>query len=85
MARRPSNSLRHILSENVKNYRIAKGYSQEKLAELSGFHRTYIGSIERQERNVTLSTLETLAETLGVSVTKLLSPCEICARNQDEQ
>lgn len=36
-------------------------------------HRTYIGSIEREERNVTLSTLEVLAESLGVSVTELLT------------
>jgi transcriptional regulator with XRE-family HTH domain len=76
MVRKSSDSLRYTLAENVKNFRTAKSYSQEKLAELCGLHRTYIGSIERQERNVTLSTLEVLAETFGVSVPELLSPCK---------
>jgi transcriptional regulator with XRE-family HTH domain len=76
MAKQSNSSVRHILAENIKNFRVAKGYSQEKLAELSGFHRTYIGSIERRERNVTLSTLETLAKTLDVTVVELLSSCK---------
>ncbi|WON72493.1 helix-turn-helix transcriptional regulator [Nitrosospira sp. Is2] len=84
MAKQPSHSLRYILAENVRNFRIAEGYSQEKLAELSGLHRTYIGSIERQERNVTLTTLETLASTLGVSVVHLLSPGAGHACSDDE-
>lgn len=50
------------------------GISQEELATLCGLHRTYIGSVERGERNVTLSTLEVLASTLGVSVPDLLTP-----------
>ena len=41
---------------------------------MCGLHRTYIGSIEREERNVTLSTLEVIAEALGISVTELLTP-----------
>ncbi len=47
--------------------------SQEELAEKCGLHRTYVGSVERCERNVTLSTLELLASVLGVSVPELLS------------
>lgn len=46
--------------------------SQEKLADFCGLHRTYIGSVERAERNVTLSTLEAIANGLGVSVPELL-------------
>ncbi len=64
---------KHILSENIRKYRRKKNISQEKLAEICGLHRTYIGSVEREERNVTLSTLEALSDALGVPVTALLT------------
>jgi transcriptional regulator with XRE-family HTH domain len=51
-----------------------KGMSQEELADLCEIHRTYVGSVERCERNVTLSTLEMFANALGVSATQLLTP-----------
>lgn len=73
MARTPSDSLLAILAENIKAFRGEKELSQEELAELCGLHRTYIGSVERQERNVTLSTLEVLSDALGVSVQELLT------------
>lgn len=50
-----------------------KHLSQEELADMCDLHRTYVGSVERGERNVTLSTLETLAATLGVSIPELLT------------
>lgn len=73
MVRTPSISLRSILAENVRAFRKSRGISQEELADICDLHRTYIGSIEREERNVTLSTLEVLAEALGVSVVELLT------------
>lgn len=73
MVRKSSDSLRAILAANIKTYRKKKNLSQEGLAELCGLHRTYIGSIERQERNATLSTLEALSEPLGVTVPELLT------------
>lgn len=66
-------SLRAILAENLRQYRKLHGYSQEELANECGLHRTYIGSVERGERNVSLSTLEVLANALGVSVPELLT------------
>lgn len=72
MPRTPSPSLRAILAENVRAFRKYHGYSQEELADLCELHRTYIGSVEREERNVSLSTLEVLAKALGVSVPELL-------------
>lgn len=73
MPRSPSESLRAILAENIRAFRKHMDYSQEELAERCGLHRTYIGSVERQERNVTLSTLEVLSAALGVSVADLLT------------
>jgi len=66
-------NIRTVLAENLRNYRRCKNLSQEQLAEKCGLHRTYIGSVERCERNVTLSTLEVLASALEVSVPELLT------------
>lgn len=74
MRRVPSTSLRSTLAGNILFFRKSYDISQERLADMCGLHRTYIGSIEREERNVTLSTLEVIAEALGISVTELLTP-----------
>jgi transcriptional regulator with XRE-family HTH domain len=47
--------------------------SQEELADRCDLHRTYVGAIERAERNVTLSTLEVFGKALGVPVSELLT------------
>jgi len=73
--------LRKILAENIRNLRHQKKLSQEKFADICGLHRTYIGSVERAERNVTLSTLEAFASALGISVPDLLTK----NRRKDEQ
>lgn len=62
------------LAENIRRLRHERGLSQEELADVCGLHRTYVGSVERGERNVTLSSLETIAKALGVSVVDLLTP-----------
>ncbi len=71
--RKPSQRLLENLARNLRAYRVEHGLSQEQLAALCGFHRTYIGSIERGERNATLSTLEALCETLDISIAQLLN------------
>ncbi|HAF23038.1 MAG TPA: XRE family transcriptional regulator [Blastocatellia bacterium] len=65
--------LRRALAENLKGIRRKHGLSQEALAAKCGLHRTYVGSVERGERNVSLSTLATLGAALGISVPELLS------------
>lgn len=82
MVRKSSDTLRAVLAENIKTFRREKGFSQEELAEQCGLHRTYIGSVERHERNVTLSTLEVLALTLGVTVPDLLTKRESSSNNK---
>jgi transcriptional regulator with XRE-family HTH domain len=71
--RKPSQALLSILSANIVRLRDAKKWSQEALADEAGLHRTYVGSVERCERNVTISSLEAFASAFGVSVTDLLS------------
>lgn len=72
--RKPTQQLTQVLAENLRAFRHARQISQEELAEICGLHRTYVGSVERGERNVTLSTLEAFAKALGVSVPSLLTP-----------
>lgn len=72
-ARRPSRELTKVLANNIRAFRQARQFSQEEFAHKCGLHRTYVGSVEREERNVTLSTLEIFAVALGVSVSELLT------------
>jgi len=62
-----------IVAENVKRLRLQPGWSQEDCAEKCNLHRTYIGSVERGERNITLATLDTIAAAFGVSSVELLT------------
>lgn len=73
MPRKATPTVRATLAANVRAFRKVHNYSQEQLAEFCGLHRTYIGSVEREERNVSLSTLEVLAKALGVSVPEFLT------------
>jgi transcriptional regulator with XRE-family HTH domain len=55
----------------VKQERLKQNLSQEKLAEKAGVHRTYIGMIERAEKNITLTNIEKIALSLGVEISEL--------------
>lgn len=70
--KKPSRTIVKILGENIRRLRKEKNLSQEEFAEKCGLHRTYVGAVERAERNVTLSTLEAFSAALGVSVPSLL-------------
>ena len=69
-------TLKQIIANNLRRHRAKAKLSQEALADLCDLHRTYIGSVERCERNVTISTLCTLSNALNVSVIDLLSTYE---------
>ena len=58
--------------KNVQRIRKERNISQEKLAEYAGLHRTYIGMIERFERNITLINAEKVANALGVEISELI-------------
>lgn len=67
-----STRLRQLFAVRVREERKRQGLSQEALAEKTGLHRTYVGSIERAERNVSIDNVERLAKALGVRAADLL-------------
>jgi transcriptional regulator with XRE-family HTH domain len=64
---------RKTFGRKVRVLRKAMGYSQEKLADKAGLHRTYIGSIERGEQNVSLDNISKIAKALQVPVAELFN------------
>ncbi len=57
----------------VRELRKQRGLSQEKLAELAGVHRTYIGMIERAEKNLTLTNIERISKALDTKIAEIFS------------
>jgi transcriptional regulator with XRE-family HTH domain len=64
---------RYIFARKLREKRLQKNLSQEDLAELSGLHRTYIGSVERGERNISIDNMDRLALALHCPLIDLLS------------
>jgi transcriptional regulator with XRE-family HTH domain len=62
-----------VFGQRVREHRDRLGMSQEELAERAGVHRTYIGMLERFEKNVTIYNIERLAKALSVTPCQLLS------------
>lgn len=65
--------LRTILADNLRSLRKEQGLSQEALADRAGLHRTFVGSVERCERNISLGNIGKLAAALAVSASLLLT------------
>lgn len=57
--------------DRLREVRTSRGLSQESLAHLAGVHRTYVGSVERGQQNVSLTNIHELAEALGIEVADL--------------
>ena len=71
-------SILDLLGRNIREHRLSLHLSQEQLATRSGLHRTYIGGVERGERNITVESLERIAVALETSpAALLLAPAEI--------
>lgn len=67
---------RQRISENLRRLRTQRELSQEKMAELADFHRTYVSQLERCVTNISIDGLERLAIALDVDVTELLKPLD---------
>ena len=63
---------RQRVAANLRVLRVQRGLSQEELAHRAGVHRTYVGSIERAERNVSIDSIERLSAALGVDIVDLV-------------
>jgi transcriptional regulator with XRE-family HTH domain len=64
--------LQRIVGDNLRRYREERGLSQEAFAEILGWHRTYIGGLERGERNLSLKALERISMRLNLDPARLL-------------
>lgn len=69
-----TSSARYTFAQNLKRRRLQQSLSQEALADLSGLHRTYIGSVERGERNISIDNMERIAAALKCELMELLKP-----------
>lgn len=67
------NDIREKFGARIKELRLSKGYSQEKLAELSDLDRTYIPGIESGKRNVSLVVIEKIAKAFNTTLSELLN------------
>lgn len=66
-----------VFGTNVRNYRKEKNISQERLAEISGLHRTYISDIECFRRSISLENIQKIADALSIQTYKLFVECSI--------
>jgi len=73
---RSATTARERISANLKKLRKARNLSQEELAELGEFHRTYVSQLERCVTNISIDGLERLANALSVDIRDLLKPID---------
>jgi transcriptional regulator with XRE-family HTH domain len=66
-----ASDIKHAFGRRVRQLRKTRKWSQEKLAEVSGMHWTYIGQVERGERNLTLESIQSIARGLRIRIAKL--------------
>ncbi len=68
--------LQTAIGKSIRKFRIAAGLSQEKLAELADIHRTYVGDVERGERNISIINMAKIASALGINLSELVREME---------
>ncbi|HTJ93258.1 MAG TPA: helix-turn-helix transcriptional regulator [Pararobbsia sp.] len=69
-----ANEARKLVAVNLRRLRLAAGYSQERMALLAGFHRTYVSQLERCKINLTIDAIWRLAQLLGAHPGEFLKP-----------
>lgn len=66
-----ASTIKHAFGKRIRQLRKKRKWSQEKMAEMSGMHWTYIGQVERGERNLTLQSIEAIAKALRMKIANL--------------
>ena len=66
-------NVRVLVGERIRNLRKEKGWSQEELGEKADLHHTYVGAVERGEKNASLDTLDKIADALGIEMVDLFT------------
>ena len=69
-------ALQRALGERIRELRKKAGFSQEGFADAAGVHRTYMGTLERGEANVSLGNLHKISKALGITLSELLRTVE---------
>ena len=78
------NALSTEIGRRLRNYRQRIGLTQEELAERAGVHCTYIGQVERGEKNLTISSLEKISRSLQISISDLFEDIEEFTESPDD-
>lgn len=76
-------NISYIIGERLRSYRRQKGWSQELLAEHADLHATYIGQLERGEKNATLETISKVAQALDISLSQLFENISLSEAEPD--
>lgn len=79
----PPRTLRQVFAQNVRLTRVNAGLSQERMANAAELDRTFIGSLERGERNISIDNIERISGVLGVAPHELMHPDFAELRNLD--
>jgi transcriptional regulator with XRE-family HTH domain len=76
VSRRKSIDPKLAFGKTIRKFRLEKGLSQERLAELANIHRTYIGDVERGTRNVSVVNMARIAQALGFPLSRIIAAME---------
>jgi transcriptional regulator with XRE-family HTH domain len=69
-------NIQKAIGKVIREHRLEKDLSQEDLADKTKLHRTYISSVERGKRNISIKNLERISSAIGISLSKLLEEAE---------
>ncbi len=75
--------IKRIIGQRIRNYRTQLNLTQEDLAEFANCHHTYIGQIERGEKNATIESIEKIVKPLNITLSKLFEKIDECPEDEN--